>query len=80
MELNPIFVYILFAIAIILSVISYFFTWRCNMIELFGILLIIFLILIGIKLLGIITWTGVGIGIWIVITITMIMIFKQDTY
>ena len=50
------------------------------MIELFGILLIIFLILIGIKLLGIITWAGVGIGIWIVITITMIMIFKQDTY
>jgi hypothetical protein len=50
------------------------------MIELFGILLTVFSILVGIKLLGVITWTGVGIGICIVIAITMIMIFKQDTY
>lgn len=50
------------------------------MIELFGILLTVFSILIGMKFLGVITGTGLGIGICIVIAITMIMIFNQDTY
>ncbi len=46
------------------------------MIELFGILLIFFLILVGIKLIGVITWAGVAIGILVIILITMIMIFN----
>jgi hypothetical protein len=49
------------------------------MIELFGILLIFILILISIKLLGVITWTGVAIGMLLIILITIITIFNQGT-
>jgi hypothetical protein len=50
------------------------------MIELFGILLIPFLILISIKLIGVITWTGVVIGMLMVIIVVMFIAVSQDTY
>ena len=50
------------------------------MIELFGILLILFLILISIKLIGVITWTGVVIGMLIIIIVVVFIAASQDTY
>lgn len=50
------------------------------MIELFGILLIPFLILICIKLIGVITWTGVVIGMLIIIIVVVFIAASQDTY
>jgi hypothetical protein len=50
------------------------------MIELFGILLIPFLILIGIKLMGVITWTGVVIGMLTIIIVVGFIAASQDTY
>lgn len=48
--------------------------------ELIGILLVCFLILTGIKCLGIITTNGVVIGMCVIILIIMIIEFISDLY
>lgn len=50
------------------------------MIELFGILLTCFLILIIIKCVGIITWTGVILIMLIIILLIMFIAAAKDTY
>ena len=50
------------------------------MIELFGILLILFLVLVGIKVAGLITWTGVLFGMLILIIAVMFIAASLDTY
>ena len=50
------------------------------MIELFGILLILFLVLVGIKVVGLITWTGVLFGMLILIIAVMFIAASLDTY
>lgn len=50
------------------------------MIELFGILLIPFLILICIKLIGVITWTGVVTVMLIIILSVIFIAAGHDTY
>ena len=50
------------------------------MIELFGILVTLFLILISVKFAGLITWAGVVIGMLIIILVVMFIAVSQDTY
>lgn len=50
------------------------------MIELLGILLILFLVLVGIKFAGLITWAGVSFGMLILIIAVMFIAASLDTY
>lgn len=50
------------------------------MIEIFGILLIFLLVLIGIKYTYIITWTGAVIVMLIIVLLIMVIATSQDTY